>query len=156
MMLKAGYQKSKRSSTLAAHITWWWSHSCGSRGHSSCSSSSRSSSHIHSCCSRSSSSSRSSCIWPDDSVYVLRDSCYSQLGLLEKLLAACITSLKPEHLDLPIGLVGRLVLSSPAFIDQFINVINSHNVSASVWIFTVRAVATYSIVSIGVFFLLAR
>jgi len=56
-------------------------------------------------------------------------SCYSQLGLLEKLLAACIASLKPEHLDLPIGLVGRLVLSGPAFIDQFINVINSHNVS---------------------------
>ena len=61
-------------------------------------------------------------------------SCYLQLGLLEKLLAACITSLKPEHLDLPIGLVGRLVLSGPAFIDQFINVINSHNVSDFVFI----------------------
>ena len=59
-------------------------------------------------------------------------SCYSHLALLEKLLSACITCLKPEHLDLPIGLVGRLVLSGPAFIDQFISVVNSHNVSFSV------------------------
>jgi len=62
---------------------------------------------------------------------VFYDSCYSHLGLLEKLLSACITCLKPEYLDLPIGFVGRLVLSGPAFIDQFISVINSHNVSVS-------------------------
>ena len=62
-------------------------------------------------------------------------SCYSQLGLLEKLLAACITCLKPEHLDLPIGLVSRLVLSGAAFVDQFVNVINGRNVSAFVFTF---------------------
>ena len=62
-------------------------------------------------------------------VYDVTGSCYSHLGLLDKLLAACVTSLKPEHLDLPIGLVGRLVLSGQAFIDQFTSSINSHNVS---------------------------
>ena len=63
------------------------------------------------------------------------DSCYSHLGLLEKLLSACITCVKPQYLDLPIGLVGRLVLSGAAFIDQFVNVINSHNVSVFVSLF---------------------
>jgi len=63
-------------------------------------------------------------------------SCYSQLGLLEKLLSACITCLKPEHLDLPIGLVGRLVLSGPAFIDQFVNIINNHNVRSVLFTFS--------------------
>jgi len=59
-------------------------------------------------------------------------SCYSHLGLLEKLLTACIKCLKPQYLDLPMGLVGRLTLCGSAFIDEFVNVINDHNVSEMV------------------------
>jgi len=57
------------------------------------------------------------------------DSCYADLRLLERLLAACITCLKPQYLDLPVGLVARLVLSDATFIDQFVRVVNDHNVS---------------------------
>lgn len=45
--------------------------------------------------------------------------CFAGRQLLPRLLHASVTYLKPLDLDLPIGLISRLVLADTVFVEQF-------------------------------------
>ena len=49
--------------------------------------------------------------------------------LVPKLLHSSVTYLKPEQLELPLGLIGRLVLGDPGFVDQFAETVHQCDVS---------------------------
>ena len=49
--------------------------------------------------------------------------------LVPKLLEASVTYLKPDQLELPFGLLARLILSNAEFVEQFSNAVQDCNVS---------------------------
>ena len=56
-----------------------------------------------------------------------------QHGLLPRLFYATYTYLQGELLDLPVGLMSRLVLGDVAFVDQFANCVQELEVRMSRW-----------------------
>lgn len=56
------------------------------------------------------------------------DRCYGQLQLLHRLFYACMTYLKAPHLDLPVGLIERLVHTDVVFVKQFVSAVHNFKV----------------------------
>ena len=48
---------------------------------------------------------------------------------MSRLLHACVTYLKPEQLELPMGLTSRLILGDQVFVDQFSGCVRELGVS---------------------------
>ena len=57
--------------------------------------------------------------------------CYAQLGLMPKLFHACVQYLKPVHLELPIGIINRLVIGDESFVEQFASTVHESRVCFS-------------------------
>ena len=51
--------------------------------------------------------------------------CFAHSQLLPRLLHASVTYLKPHDLDLPIGLISRLVLADDVFVEQFAHCVDN-------------------------------
>ena len=45
--------------------------------------------------------------------------------MLSKLLTDCVQYLKPVHLELPLGLLARMVLGDATAVEQFANCVHS-------------------------------
>lgn len=55
--------------------------------------------------------------------------CFYENQLLKLLFEASNTYLKREQWELPIGLIARLILGDPAFVDQFASTVDQKHVS---------------------------
>lgn len=63
--------------------------------------------------------------WNSDVELFCVDRCYGQLQLLPRLFYACMTYLKSSHLDLPVGLIERLVHTDVVFVQQFVSAVHN-------------------------------